>query len=526
RIKGVTDLLAKLHRFADDERSKLQLKAIGHFMNGRQAEVDNCLLRLVKDPQTTPGDLKLYRSLTTSEATLQSIAEVSEAQVGISIPTLAAKAAEISKDKGESAGIQFIMDYQIQNQPLPDLSARLAVAGMYAINGNPNADDYWEKFANDYKGNAKIVQLVLDQPTLRENFKLREQLIEMLKTATGESAIPWQIADIRLQLDKDDSQRIAAKSVLRLTSLLQECPNAIDLYLLMDESYTRLEQPAQAMATMAEAMERNLQYAIVPLRAAECAWKLGDKQQAIRFAEKAAKFKDLTPTQRQRIADVFIKTECFENASDVIATMLPSTLTDNDDLFLTFASYATAAVQAGKVADVQSRLAPHIDLGDRWFELWLNLPRLKEFPIGMADSWMTTAETYLTTKTDSTAFRRKITGTWVALADNHNSDVAMQAAARTLEPLISDNAKTSDAMMMARIYYRIGKHREASSMYAKVIRTADDSRTKVAALNNLANLMLGHAPAKAESKGSLSMSLRIEEARSISPIILSRTVAP
>jgi predicted Zn-dependent protease len=508
RIAATTKLLLELEGFADNERTARTLATIRQFVEGEQTQVDQSLTALLADPNVTGTDLRLYSKLTSTPHVLEAIQKSSDEKLGDSIPTIAATAAKLYQQSGESAGLQFITEYKVNGESLPTLSFRLAVNGMHSIVDSPDAVDRWMSLARDYANNARIVTMILSQPILQPRFHERRELIGLLKAATDENAIQWQIAEVRLNLDENDSQRMAAKSVLRLTKLTDICRNSLDLYLLLDESYTRLAEPTKALSALTTGIDQNLNHPLLPIRAAEISIGLGDKTQSRGFAELAAKKPQLTPAERQRIAAVFLKIGQSEAAAEELAKILPGELTDRDDLFVAFSTYATAATQAGLANQVEQRLKPYIALGDRWFDLWLNLPRLREFPADMVSNWLGTAESHLKTLERNESERRKLTGTWIAVARNQESKSAWKSAAASLKPLISADSKDSDLMMMAGISNQLGEARESVRLYSQVVKTSTNKQTRVAALNNLANLLSKNAPAKAEAIARQAMEIQ------------------
>ena len=503
--RALLKTIETIQESASDEICRTLFRATAARVTGNQATANRIVKAALADKSSPMTQLNLLALLTTDEQDQRTIEDRMTELQGASFSQLVARANNVASSAGVAQALKHLREYENHGSPLSELTVRLAFAEVVSRTDLSQANTELASVASRYRNNVRLLGGILRNPIVRKNYELRGQLVDWLKEATSEDALTWQWEEIRLQLDEDESEKLAASVVLRLNSLLKRSPASGDGYELMAIAMERLDRPDKVVKVLQAAIAAGIERSSFRLRLAELLLANGDKKEATEHALIAGRA-DIDSIRR-RAASVLLSVSEFKSAVQILQSDVPQQLNDSDDEFLIASVYAIASANLADASTVMTQIAPLAESTDRWFCLWLDVCCVKATPKQQALEWLTKADDWETT----TAFRiRRLAGAWKKIANRTQQTEHWLAARAILETLPASEARPEDQIILGGLCEKSNDVEGAQSIYRSILDSQTPKAIRAIALNNLSLL---------ESReGKFRMAeQRIEEAIRLSP---------
>jgi len=261
-----------------------------------------------------------------------------------------------------------------------------------------------------------------------------------MKMVSREDGLAWQLAEVQLELDQDESRKTAARNVLRLSDLLAVAPTSVRAWRLLARSYAQRGQPDKSAEALTDAISRGLDVADFRIAITEF---YADSQPAQAKTHAAAAFRasDSTPEIRRQAVDVLLRAKSFRTAHQLLASELPDPIRDTDQHFAIISTLAITSQTASERAPLRGIIAQH-GQSDRWFDLCIDVARRDDLKLAEAREWLTTAETLI--EASPKKRRRRTSSAWRGIAARKQSRECWQEALRVLRPVAKNSPETTD----------------------------------------------------------------------------------
>ena len=490
QLKFIIDAMKDLAQNAEDLQQKRLLNAITSRFEGQFDTADGHLREFLKNADTLePKMVRVMRQLATDTKLVDSIDTSAEKTLGLTFRQLLDKAVELGKED-TTAGLACIDAYRVNGNSLPSDTRQLARAQYLTKIESSDAGGEWKRLLKESSGDLSILKSAFYTPALKNDVETRRSVLEKLKTATSIDGLTFRLAEIRLMLDEDDSDRTAAAAVLKLDEIIKETPRAVRPYSMMVEAYQRLKQPVQIVQILGKAVERGLNSPGIRLALAETLIELNDAGKAIPHAIAVQQDVRSGFLVRQRAVQVMLNANSYRLAAESIRKDLPEQCEDTDQHLAMFGAYALASIRSNEAFDAARLVGDLPRTKQRWFDLWLKLASDENLQPELAREWLSSAKNWL--NDDDFDGHRRLSRAYRKLANRfdkkQNLGVAMELLATVLD---SNDATTIDSMSQAGIHDALGDREKAIAIYDQVSQVSNASdQIRSIALNNSASLHL------------------------------------
>lgn len=490
---------------AIDEFSQDLFKATAARVGGEQEIANQIVKSALVNESLLMNQLNLLALLTTDNVDQQAIDDRMTELRGVSLRQLVDQAAEIAGSSNISQSLNYLKDFRNNGSPLSELTIQLVLAEVLATSDPEQANVELASVAAKYSNNVRLLSGIIGNLIVRENFELRRKLVNWLKEATSEDALKWQWEEIRLQLDEDESEKLAAALVLRINNLLKQSPSSSDGYELMAIAMERLDRPDKVIKVLQAAISAGIERSSFRLRLAELLLANGENKEAAEQARIAGTAE--IDSIRQRAASVLLAVSEFESALNILQPDVPEQLKDSDSDYALASVYAIASANLDDASSIMNQIAPLAQSTDRWFRLWLDVCCVPEIADEQALEWLAAAKNW----ESSTAFRiRRLAGAWKKIASRTQQPEHWITAKRILESLPESDISPQDRIILGGLCEKSGDQKEAQAIYRSMIEAETPDAIRAIALNNLSLIESREGKFKVAEQ-------RIEEAIQLSP---------
>lgn len=504
----IVDALRSISDKATEPQKQNLLQAIIARFEGKTKEADAQIRQFIASPDSVDQRMaKVLRQLATDSELTTKIGAIAEDTLGLTLIQLIDKAVELGSDN-EAAGLAFIDDYRVNGEAAPAATIQRARAEYLTRIESEQAAGEWKKLVEANSTDLRLLKAAFYSITLKEEIETRRSILENLKQATDPDGLTYRLAEVRLMMDEDPSERMAAAAALKLNEILKENPRAILAYSMMVESYQRLKQPMQIAQLLEKAVEQGLNSPGIRLALAETLIELNDPGKAIPHAVAVQEDVRSSFLARQRAVQVMLNAKSYRVAAESIGKDLPAICEDTDQHFTMFGAYALASLRSSEEFDAVKLVGELPKKHERWFDLWLQLASDDDSLPNQAKQWLEVAKSW--TDTNKFERHRKLSRAYRKLAARVDKEESLGFALELLEPVLDGvDATAADSMSQAGIFDALGKKKEAMAIYDEVAETTDGDETiRSIAFNNSASLNL-------QSGDTQTAKERIERAISI-----------
>lgn len=472
--------LQSLQDAATDSYSRQVLPmVIMRLKNGKLPDVE--LIQSLLEEELTPGQLDVLRLLTIDRELIVAIESRQSDLKGIPAEELLQQAIQIASTDGLPAAGRFLAEVKIGGNPLPEIAHRLLYTQTVAADDPKAGRDEWLRLANDFAGNSRVLGAALRSSVVRNSTDERRQIIGLLKAATGDAGVQWQLEQVRLSMDEDDSDKVSSAAALKLVDLIEVAPECSEAYSLLAIAMERLDRPDKVFDTLSAAVSSGVDEPVFRVRLAELAVDRGRIEVALEHARHAMTAKSVN--LRRRAAGVLLACNAYQDAAKTLEKDVLSVVTDTDDQFAAMTGLALAYANLGQYEGFAPRLTDLARASDRWFQLWVDMSVLSEVPSELSMSLLKEARGWAT---DRPVRLRRLAGAWRKLADRRGNSAFWKNAQEAIQAIQSGQRTTGDCLMLCGLYERLQNDDAAAELYREIAASQAVDRLRAIALNNLA----------------------------------------
>ena len=482
--------LKSLRTSQDDRKSQLTSAILSRLQGDEQKTQERIRAFLENQDEVSQSEASALRSLTRDNELHDAIDLACESTLGPSLEKIVALG---SKETSDEAALKLIDSMEANGKPLDPIFKEVAKAESLTARNSKQAPAAWLALVERHDDIPIVHRAMARMPT--NAFDARRTLIAKLRDRTSEEGLAWQLAEIKLLLDEDKSEKTTAKVILKANRLLKQAPSSIALYVLTAEAYSRLNQPRKVISTLEKAVERGVNHPVLRLQLAETHVADDQAHAGVPHALAAMDHPAADFSIRQRAIQVLLDAEEFEQAANCIRKDIPETLQDNDVDLMMFTAYVVACTQAQLECDASKLVGSLPTESDRWFERWIELANDRMLDVETSIHRLTTAKAWVG---DSNERRRQLVYAIVRRANSSTNQNAIREALE-IQSAISGELTPQDRLTRAMMLQAIGDEEKAYQAYVEISRADVSAKWQAIALNNLANLHLDRdEPQKAE----------------------------
>lgn len=464
------------------------LLAIRKKLEGDDQVSDQLLTQYFENaPELSIPQYNLLKALVVDEKLASRIDARSFELYGMTLPELLSAAEEVVQRDGEAAGLDFIKMYQVNGKPLEEITYRLAVCQLLTRLESDQALDAWKKMAEDFREFPRVLKEVIATPVVRRDTETRVKLIQYMRDCF-EDGVDWQLEEIALQLEQDDSEKAAAAALVRLDELQPQAPSNPTAYGLMVVAYERIGQPAKAAAVLQKAIQIGAARPEYYLRAAQLLMQQEEEFLAVDLAQKLVAQPDVSRNNLIGAVKVLGDAREYLKATEAMQKILPDSWNDADEEFAMASIYAVNAVQAGKSEEARRQILPLAQSSDRWFDLYLSLTNLDALRVPTAKDWLNQAADW---GGDSMHRWRNLSAAWRSLAKRASLNERAgyyHLAVQAMREVMNREPTDVDTIQFANLHERAGDSEGAVRLYQEIANSDRPVEFRAFALNNLAML--------------------------------------
>lgn len=347
---AILNTIEQLRVSAEDQSTLTLLNAVSAKLKGDRDGVDSLVSDQLASAVNSAETLELLSLLAESTELRELVLQKREQQLGWSNERLLKAALAIANTNGESAALEWVSDQTLGGDPISRIKATCVSAEILSRTSPEAAVSEWMKLSMENRKNADLLVSVLRHPAMARAIESRRQLIELLKQATGDQSVRWQLEDIRLKLDEDKSDKQSAAAVLRLNNLLKQAPSSRQGYALMFVAFERLNRPDKQILVIRAAFDSGVRSSGFHLKLAELLVNAGQTEEAVEHATVAAAVKN--PLTQLRVANIFLAAEQLAKAEGMLVMMsanLHSTQTSSGVRRRLVGAWKRLAMQSGSI---------------------------------------------------------------------------------------------------------------------------------------------------------------------------------
>lgn len=481
-------------------------EAIGKKLDGDDQGADRLLAQYFENaPELSVRQYNLLSDMVVDEALASRIEARSSELYGMTVTDLLRAAEAVAQTDGEEAGLNFMKNYSVNGKPLDEFTYRMAACQLLSRLESDQALETWMKFAEDYREFPRVLKEALAATVVRNEEEARTTLIQWMRDCY-EEGIDWQLEEIALQLEQDESEKVAAAALVRLDELQPRAPSNPTAYGLMVVAYERIGQPAKAVAVLQKAIQVGAARPEYFLRAAQLLMSQEEEFLAVDLAQKLVAQSNVSRDNLIAAVKVLADAREYSKATAAMKTVLPEQWADTDDDFALASIYAVNAVQAGKSADVYQQILPLAQSSDRWFDLYLSLTNLETMRVSKAKDWLTQAAEWGGESMDRW---RNLSAAWRSLAKRvalNQRPEYYQLAVDSMQEVVNRDPTDVDFIQFANLYERAGDTESAIRLYQEIANSDRPVEFRAFALNNLAMLTEDAASAEGFIRSAIELS--------------------
>lgn len=480
-LGSLTTALDNLREATTDSFSQLILPIVIRRLSDRPNISANPVRDALQQTDLSGDQLEILRLLCSDQEVLAEIDQRMSDLQGMSIREILSHTLSIASTQGLPQVADYLEQLRVDGEPLPEVSRRLLYAQTVSVVDPAAGANVWLAIASDFPDNARVLGAAIRSSAVRADRAICRKVIGLLKEATSDDSVLWQLEEIRLQLDEEQSEKVSSAVALRLVDLIQKAPDCADAYELMAIAMERLGRQDKVYTTLKTAVTAGIKRPTFTVRLAEIAVENGKPAEAVQYATMAAGSD--RPTLLRRAAGVLLTCEEFAAAADALETVCPAELIDQDEDFATMTGLSVAWARLGKIENVVARLQPLAVESDRWFQLWVDVSVLESVSENDSQKLLTEAEVW--TKGRSVRLRR-LAGAWRKLAGRSNNEEFWSHAREAIRQVAADEITTGDRLVLCGLHERLGDEGAAAAIYEDIASAGGDKQLRAIALNNLA----------------------------------------
>ncbi len=437
--------------------------------------------------ELTTQQFRTLRVVATNAELQERISALQERAFGMTTSELLSLAVDAARQGDVDTGVQFLADYAINGEKLPDFTLQLLTCQLYTSLESDRQLAAWSELAESNRTNPAVLNLVLRIPAIQQDEQARAQMVAWLKESYPDG-VEWEIQQIAIDLDKDKSQKQAAQAVFRLHELIEKAPTSRTIYGLMAVAFERLEQPTKAIEALSTAVENGADRPQYRTRLTELLADQGEEALAIRNALAVTRSPVASLALRRRAIKVLADLKEFAKAANATKQDLPARLTDSDDDFATASLYTVNSVRAGNFDGLRELFGDMPRTKDRWFNLYLSLTNTEELPVTEANEWLQEAQSWPELD-DAVDRQRNLAAAWRKLASRSPEDSRephLLNALTLLERVLEQAPTDADRLLNATLHEQTGNTEEARRLYREIADGTMPDKFRAFAQNNLA----------------------------------------
>jgi len=516
---SLTTALSALQEATSDSFSQTVLPAVTARISGQPAQNGLAVQAALQQTELSAEQLEILRLLSRDEQTLAAIdARLSQLQ-GISVSAILTQAQDVADRDGLPAVQSFLSSLTTGGEPLPEISQRLLYAQTASLREPETGAAAWLALAEDYPDRARVLAAAIRSPAVRSNAEICRKVMELLKAATSDDGVLWQLADIRLQMNEDSSEKTSSAVALRLVDLIQSAPDCGDAYELMAIAMERLGRQDKVLTTLRTAVDAGIRRPEFCVRIAEIAVENGSADLAVEYAQMAVSAAN--PNLCRRAAGVLLTCKAYPAAAAALESVSAEQAADTDDDYATMTGLAVAYTQQGQFAQLAPRLVALAQSSDRWFQLWVDMSVLEAMPPAQSASFLEQASPWA----DNATRQRRLAGAWRKLADRSGNMSHWECARDAISAIPMEERTVGDQLVLSGLCERLGEEAQAEEIYEQVIAANERKELTAIALNNLALIdsRTGRfEQAEERAREAISISPRPEFADSLASIFVDQ----